>query len=129
MRRDSEYERNNVAKVTEVNYVGRGFKVLKLSRRYDRFRILRMNSDPNNESGNKDGDQQEYEIYDYDNPEYEIDQGNFDELPSRLTADQTEEEVEAMREDRRMKNDEFQFETYWRDFAGEEEEWRGEWTR
>eukprot|EP00520_Triparma_pacifica_P010107 CAMPEP_0118644142 /NCGR_PEP_ID=MMETSP0785-20121206/6773_1 /TAXON_ID=91992 /ORGANISM="Bolidomonas pacifica, Strain CCMP 1866" /LENGTH=408 /DNA_ID=CAMNT_0006535865 /DNA_START=219 /DNA_END=1445 /DNA_ORIENTATION=+ len=74
-------------------------------------------------------DDNEYEIYDYSNPEFEVDQGSYDEFPTRLTKDQTEEEIEKMREERRRKNDEFQFETFYKEFMGEEEEWRGEWTR
>ncbi|GMH72923.1 hypothetical protein TL16_g06044 [Triparma laevis f. inornata] len=79
----------------------------------------------NNNDNN--GSEDELEFYDYDNPEFEIDQGVYDEFPTRLTADQTEEEIEAMRESRRRKNDEFQFETYYKEFV-KDCEWRGEWT-
>lgn len=67
-----------------------------------------------------------YELFDYANAEYS-DQGDLDTFPSN--SDKTELEIEEMREERRRKNDEFQFETFYKDFVGEEEEWRGEWTR
>ncbi|GMI48336.1 hypothetical protein TrCOL_g8830 [Triparma columacea] len=69
---------------------------------------------------------QGYELFDYANAEYS-DQGDLDTFPSN--SDKTELEIEEMREERRRKNDEFQFETFYKDFVGEEEEWRGEWTR
>jgi len=64
------------------------------------------------------------EFVNYDDPEYRVDQG--EEL---FDADSTEEQIEAMREDRRMRNDEFQFETYFKDILKEgKEEYMGEWT-
>jgi len=86
-----------------------------------------MTTGNDSDDNDNNNDNSELEFYDYDNPEFEIDQGVYDEFPQRLTKDQTEEEIEAMRESRRRKNDEFQFETYYKSFV-KDCEWRGEWT-
>jgi hypothetical protein len=65
------------------------------------------------------------EFVDYSDPEYSVDQGT-DEFYS--TEDDTEEQIEAMREDRRRRNDEFQFETYFMDTLKNGDEYKGEWT-
>ena len=65
------------------------------------------------------------EFINYDDPEYQTDQG--DEF-SNAPADTTEEEIEAMREDRRRRNDEYQFETYHAECLKSGEEFKGEWT-
>mmetsp|Transcript_21896 Transcript_21896/g.52100 ORF Transcript_21896/g.52100 Transcript_21896/m.52100 type:complete len:448 (+) Transcript_21896:214-1557(+) len=67
----------------------------------------------------------ELEFVDYSDPEYQVDMGTGDEF---FDSDVTEERVEAMREERRVKNDEFQFETYYRDVLKEGREFKGEWT-
>lgn len=63
------------------------------------------------------------EFVDYGSPEYRIDQGE-----EMFNGDETEVAIEEMREERRRKNDEFQFETYFRDVLQEGEEFKGEWT-
>jgi hypothetical protein len=66
------------------------------------------------------------EFVNYDSPEYQaVDQGTGDEFSD---PESTEEQVEAMREERRMRNDEFQFETYYKDVLRNGEEYKGEWT-
>jgi len=69
------------------------------------------------------------EFINYNDPEYQVDQGVGDEFfdPASVQAD-TEEKIEAMREERRMRNDEFQFETYYKDVLKEGKEYKGEWT-
>lgn len=67
----------------------------------------------------------ELEFVNYDDPEYQVDMGVGDEF---FDSTSTEERVEEMREERRVKNDEFQFETYYRDVLKEGKEFKGEWT-
>eukprot|EP00529_Nitzschia_sp_RCC80_P025755 CAMPEP_0113452274 /NCGR_PEP_ID=MMETSP0014_2-20120614/6763_1 /TAXON_ID=2857 /ORGANISM="Nitzschia sp." /LENGTH=520 /DNA_ID=CAMNT_0000343643 /DNA_START=43 /DNA_END=1605 /DNA_ORIENTATION=- /assembly_acc=CAM_ASM_000159 len=64
------------------------------------------------------------EFVNYDDPEYQVDQGVGDEF---FDPESTEEQVEMMREERRVRNDEFQFETYYRDILKNGEEFKGEW--
>ena len=63
------------------------------------------------------------EFVNYDDPEYSVDQGEegYDE-------EMTLAEVEAMREERRRKNDEYQFETYHANVLRGGERCLGEWT-
>jgi hypothetical protein len=70
----------------------------------------------------------ELEFVDYSDPEYQVDQGVGDEFfdPSQ-SSPSTEEQVEAMREERRLRNDEFQFETYYKEILKEGQEFKGEW--
>ena len=68
----------------------------------------------------------ELEFIDYSDPNYSVDQGVSDEFFSQEEAD--EETIEQMREDRRRRNDEFQFETYFRDMLQGGTEYKGEWT-
>lgn len=67
------------------------------------------------------------EFINYDDPEYKVDQGVGDEFFDSTT-DDTEEQIEAMREDRRRRNDEFQFETYFEKILKSGDEYCGEWT-
>lgn len=69
------------------------------------------------------------EFVNYSDPEYQVDQGVGDEFfdPSQAESD-TEEQIEAMREERREKNDEYQFETYYKEILKEGQEYKGEWT-
>jgi len=69
------------------------------------------------------------EFVDYSDPEYQVDQGVGDEFfdPAAAKAE-TEEQIEAMREERRVRNDEFQFETYYKEILKEGQEYKGEWT-
>eukprot|EP00555_Chaetoceros_dichaeta_P002066 CAMPEP_0198249508 /NCGR_PEP_ID=MMETSP1447-20131203/1021_1 /TAXON_ID=420782 /ORGANISM="Chaetoceros dichaeta, Strain CCMP1751" /LENGTH=489 /DNA_ID=CAMNT_0043934165 /DNA_START=30 /DNA_END=1499 /DNA_ORIENTATION=+ len=73
------------------------------------------------------------EFVNYDDPNYVVDQGitEGEFLPASVQPkedDGTEEEIEAMREDRRRRNDEFQFETYHADVLKSGEAYKGEWT-
>jgi len=69
----------------------------------------------------------EYEIFDYENAPYAIDQGGYDEFPLPDGVEPTDEEaIEAMRESRRERNDQFQFETFW-GLVGGGDEWKGRW--
>ncbi len=67
---------------------------------------------------------------DYSDPEYVVDQGLDDEFadPRLMAKEETEEAIEAMREDRRRRNDEFQFETYFEKVLKNGENYKGEWT-
>ncbi|KAG7369252.1 hypothetical protein IV203_031995 [Nitzschia inconspicua] len=72
------------------------------------------------------------EFVDYSDPEYQVDQGVGDEFfdptsSSSSSSSSTEAQVELMREERRVKNDEFQFETYYKDILKEGQEFKGEW--
>ena len=69
------------------------------------------------------------EFVDYSDPEYRVDQGVGDELfdPTAVQAD-TEEQIEELREERRVRNDEFQYETYYKEVLKEGKEYKGEWT-
>lgn len=71
----------------------------------------------------------ELEFVDYSDPEYKVDQGVGDEFFDPSAANlETEEQIEAMREERRVRNDEFQFETYYKEILKEGKEYKGEWT-
>jgi hypothetical protein len=63
------------------------------------------------------------EFVNYDDPAYQVDQGE-----DYFDATSTEEQIEEMREERRRKNDEYQFQTYFRDILKSGEEYKGEWT-
>lgn len=65
----------------------------------------------------------ELEFINYDDPEYVVDQG---EVFGK--EDDTDEQIEAMREYRRRRNDEYQFETYFKYVLQEGKEWNGEFT-
>jgi hypothetical protein len=67
------------------------------------------------------------EFINYDDPEYIVDQGITDEMFQK-NDDDTDEKIEEMREDRRRKNDEFQFETYHADTLKSGDMYKGEWT-
>ncbi|GMI59904.1 hypothetical protein ScalyP_jg2793 [Parmales sp. scaly parma] len=90
------------------------------------FRSLhrhKLPSTPPDENGNEN----EYEIFDYENSEYELDQGlssDSDSLPLSSTVDKTDDEIEEMREERRIRNDQFQFEKFFETVSGD---WRGAW--
>jgi hypothetical protein len=67
------------------------------------------------------------EFVNYDDPEYQVDQGSGDEFYDS-TYKSTEDEIEEMREERRQKNDEYQFETYYQNVLRNGAEYKGEWT-
>lgn len=89
--------------------------------------LLAQSSDEEESKENpyQDSNYPELEFVDYSNPEYQVDQGTGDEF---FDPSSTEERVEEMREERRVKNDEFQFETYYKDVLKEGQEFKGEWT-
>jgi hypothetical protein len=64
------------------------------------------------------------EFVNYDDPDYQVDQGD-DEF---IDPDSTDAQIEAMRQDRRRRNDEFQFQTYFANFLKSGDEYKGEWT-
>lgn len=70
------------------------------------------------------------EFVDYSDPNYRVDQGAGDEFFATDSDGEpsTEEEIEVMREDRRKRNDEFQFQTYYTKILKQGEEFNGEWT-
>jgi len=69
------------------------------------------------------------EFVNYADPEYKVDQGVSDEFFDTSSSNTVEEQVEAMREDRRRRNDEFQFQTYYQKvLRNGDSEFRGEWT-
>jgi hypothetical protein len=65
------------------------------------------------------------EFVDYSDPEYQVDQGTGEEFSDPTS---TDEEIEAMRQDRRRRNDEYQFQTYFSNFLKSGDEYKGEWT-
>jgi hypothetical protein len=89
--------------------------------------LAAQSSDDDEKSENpyQDPNYPELEFVNYSDPEYQVDMGMGDEF---FDATSTEAKVEAMREERRVKNDEFQFETYYRDVLKEGQEFKGEWT-
>ena len=67
------------------------------------------------------------EFIDYSDPNYQVDQGNSDEfVDENETSD--DELIEQMREERRCKNDEYQFESYFKEILKDGETFKGEWT-
>lgn len=66
------------------------------------------------------------EFVDYSDPEYQVDRGIGDD--EFFSKEATEEQIEAMREERRRRNDEFQFETYFAEVLKKGQEYKGEWT-
>lgn len=69
------------------------------------------------------------EFVNYDDPEYAAGQGDDEYYDSSVSPMSTDEEIEAMREDRRRRNDEYQFQTYWTNVWGAGKvEYKGEWT-
>ena len=93
-------------------------------------------TDSNDESDNDDEETPEnpyadpnypeLEYVNYDDPNYAVDQGT--EGDEVYKEDTTEAEIEAMREDRRRRNDEYQFETYHATVLRGGERSLGEWT-
>lgn len=63
------------------------------------------------------------EFLNYDDPEYQVDMGI---IPDELFS--VEEEIERMREDRRLQNDEYQFQTYYSKTCANGAEWMCDWT-
>ena len=76
------------------------------------------------------------EFVNYDDPNYQIDMGIGDDfatpeeeekISSALSPEEANAAIEEMREDRRRRNDEFQFETYHASALKSGEKYRGEW--
>lgn len=85
----------------------------------------------NDENPYQDPNYPDLEFINYSDPEYQVDQGVGDEFfdPMITRSDtNTEEQVEVMREERRVRNDEYQFETYFKEVLKEGKEYKGEWT-
>lgn len=99
----------------------------ELSTTYVTSSLMAQSSDEDEKPENpyQDPNYPELEFVNYDDPEYQVDMGVGDEF---FDSTSTEERVEEMREERRVKNDEFQFETYYRDVLKEGKEFKGEWT-
>ena len=76
------------------------------------------------------------EFVNYDDPEYQVDMGIGDDfatpaeeakISSALSPEEANAAIEEMREDRRRRNDEFQFETYHASALKSGDKYRGEW--
>ena len=65
------------------------------------------------------------EFVDYSDPDYVVDQGAGDEFYDETS---TEEQIEEMREDRRRRNDEYQFQTYFKELLREGKAYKGDWS-
>jgi len=89
-------------------------------------------SSPPSENSYANPDYPELEFVNYDDPNYTVDQGVGDEVyedrSSALSEDATLAEIESMREYRRKRNDEYQFETYHANILRGGERSLGEWT-
>lgn len=94
--------------------------------------VVRSTKDEEDEASKEnpysDPNYPELEFVDYSDPNYVVDQGVGDELFASTASDSTEAAIEAMREERRRKNDEFQFQTYFSRILKSGKEYKGEWT-
>lgn len=105
-----------------------------------RLEFMALRATPESKSNEGDGEEEngekkenpyndpnypDLEFVDYSDPEYVVDQGTGDEFFDEKS---TEEEIEEMREDRRRRNDEFQFQTYFKELLKEGREYNGEWS-
>jgi len=119
---------------TKVISFGQPSPIASLHRR--EFRGRQLYATPADEEADEEADEKPFNPYadpnypdlefvNYDDPEYKVDQGEefFD-----ASEDSTEAEIEAMREDRRRRNDEYQFETYHAECLKSGEQFKGEWT-
>jgi hypothetical protein len=71
------------------------------------------------------------EFVNYDDPEYQIDYGIMDDDNEKATnrsPSETEQLIEEMREERRRQNDEYQFQTYFKEVLKNGATFHGEWT-
>jgi len=129
-------------KTTQFSFNGpalisrRGCSRLPIPRHLKFIKTTCLIASKNNDRDDDDDDEKPFNPYadpnypdlefvNYDDPEYSVDQGDdyFD-----TPYDSTEEEIEAMREERRRRNDEFQFETYHAECLKSGEQFKGEWT-
>jgi len=83
-------------------------------------------SDGDDENPYQDPNYPDLEFVNYADPEYSVDQG--DEFFSSAHDKDDEAEIEEMREDRRRRNDEYQFETYFQSICKSGEVFYGEWS-
>ena len=96
--------------------------------------VSRDGKDPSDEDGDEKKSNYPFdlEFIDYDDPNYSVDQGfmegeeYYNPSTKGLNREETEAEVEKMREERRVQNDIFQFNTYFKNFV-EEKTWKGLW--
>lgn len=135
-----------LAFVTVFNYLGHAFIVpssrapftqvsLKQASLTSRSKLFLANDDDDDEekpvNPYADPNYPDLEFVNYDDPEYAVDQGLddvYDPMVARMKEKEaTEEAIEAMREERRRKNDEFQFETYFASVLRNGDEFKGEW--
>ena len=105
-----------------------------------RTTLLRLTNDDGDEDEDDDEDSvpenpyadpnyPDLEFVNYDDPEYQVDQGDeYFSSSSSQDGDDTEEKIEEMREDRRRRNDEFQFQTYFAETLKHGDTHVGEWT-
>lgn len=112
-----------------IAWVGNGLRSpLKVAPPSHRARTIFSSADKDeeNEPSNPyaDPNYPDLEFINYDDPNYTSGQEN-DEF---LDSSSTDEAVEAMREERRRKNDEYQFETYHANCLKSGEKFKGEWT-
>lgn len=91
------------------------------SRRVIQIRLA-LSAEEEEENPYQDENYPDLEFVNYDDPEYTVDQGD------EFSSDETEEAIEEMREDRRRRNDEFQFETYFESVLKKGAEYNGEWS-
>jgi len=100
--------------------------------------VLRSSADTSSDDDDEDDDSDsaqqnpfadpnypDLEFINYSDPEYQVDQGTDEYYNNK---DSTEEEIEVMREDRRRRNDEYQFQTYFAETLKGGDEYKGEWT-
>lgn len=83
--------------------------------------------EPSEENPYADPNYPDLEFVNYSDPEYQVDQGTGDEFYDAANAS-TEEEIERMREERRRRNDEYQFQTYFAEILKNGDTFHGEWT-
>ena len=100
------------------------FPELRVSHPRKSFKAQSSDDEEKDENPFQDPNYPELEFVDYSDPEYQVDMGTGDEF---FDPSSTEERVEAMREERRVRNDEYQFETYYKDVLKEGQEFKGEW--
>eukprot|EP00548_Thalassiothrix_antarctica_P001605 CAMPEP_0194133434 /NCGR_PEP_ID=MMETSP0152-20130528/3612_1 /TAXON_ID=1049557 /ORGANISM="Thalassiothrix antarctica, Strain L6-D1" /LENGTH=444 /DNA_ID=CAMNT_0038828753 /DNA_START=1 /DNA_END=1335 /DNA_ORIENTATION=+ len=95
-------------------------------KKHQQRRVLLILNEKKEENPYADENYPDLEFVNYDDPNYVADRGMSDEFSN--SSDDTEVEIEKMREERRIKNDEFQFQTYFKNILKNGEEYKGEWT-
>jgi hypothetical protein len=77
---------------------------------------------PSNNNPYADPSYPDLEFINYDDPNYHANQGASDEYYS---SSDTEQEIEAMRQDQKRRNDEYQFQTYFKAILKDGAEYKG----